>query len=267
MDLEVLIASAQAWGPRLVAALLVAALTMFVAGRLQRLVEGLTRRARGPASLGELLGRAVGVAALVLGGFVVLNVLQLGPAVFSFIAGLGIVGLILGFALQDIARQFASGVLLLTLRPFEVGDEIRVKDFQGAVADVRLLTVVLRSDDGREILIPNADVYINPIVNFSRYGLQRNAVVLTLPAGEGLEAARARLLGVLRGLEGVAAEPPPELVLTEILDAGVRGEARFWVNHREHNATAVRSAAVAALTAGQSTKGNAESAATDEKLM
>jgi small-conductance mechanosensitive channel len=247
MDVETLIASAREWGPRLVTALLVAALTLFLAGRLQRLVEGITRRARGPASLGELLGRAASVTLLVLGGLVVLNVLQLGPAVFSFIAGLGIVGIILGFALQDIGRQFASGVLLLTLRPFEVGDEIKVKEFQGAVVDVRLLSIVLRSDDGREVLIPNADVYINPIVNFSRYGLQRNAVALTLPAGEGLERARARLLGVLRALEGVAAEPPPELVLTEIVDAGVRGEARFWVNNREHDGEAVRSAAVMAM--------------------
>ncbi|MBC8075128.1 MAG: mechanosensitive ion channel, partial [Chloroflexales bacterium] len=176
MDFDVLVAQSRVWGLRLVVSLLVAALALFVAGRLQRLVEGLTRRARGPSSLAELLGRLVSVAVLLFGGLVVLNVLQLGPAVFSFIAGLGIVGLILGFALQDIARQFASGVLLLTLRPFEAGDEIKVKDFQGAVVDVRLLSIVLRSDDGREILIPNADVYINPIVNFSRYGLQRNTI-------------------------------------------------------------------------------------------
>lgn len=247
MELETLLATGREWGPRLVAALLAAALTLFVAGRLQRLVEGLTRRARGPSSLAELLGRSASIGALLLGGLVVLNVLQLGPAVFSFIAGLGIVGLILGFALQDIARQFASGVLLLTLRPFEAGDEIRVKDFQGAVVDVRLLTVVLRSDDGREILIPNADVYINPIVNFSRYGLQRNAVTLTLPADAQLDAARERLLGALRATEGVAAEPAPAVVLTEIVEAGVRAEARFWVNRREHEGEAVRSAVVAAL--------------------
>ena len=249
MDVDILVAEARQWGPRLVVALLVAAITLFVAGRLQHLVEVITRRARGPSSLAELLGRAVSIAVLVLGGLFVLNVLQLGPAVFSFIAGLGIVGLILGFALQDIARQFASGVLLLTLRPFEVGEEIRVKEFQGAVVDVRMLSIVLRSDDGREVLIPNADVYTNPIINFSRYGLQRNAVTLTLPAGEGLDAARARLLEALRAVEGVASEPAPEVVFTEIVDARVRAEARFWVNRREHSGDRVQSAVVAALNA------------------
>jgi small-conductance mechanosensitive channel len=233
--------------PELLAALIVALLALSVAGRLSTLIQNVIRRARGPASMGRLLGRAVYFAVLLLGAIIVLSMLGLNEVVLGFVSSLGVAALILGFALQDITRQVASGVLLLTLRPFDVGDEIGVGDFEGTVVDVKLLTTVLRTDDGREVLIPNADVYTSPIVNRSRYGVRRLSVTVELPPGADLHAARERLLAQLRTLPEIAENPGPELVWGDREGETLKGEARFWVDARAHDTEAARSAAVEAL--------------------
>jgi len=235
--------------PDLVLALLVGLVALVAAGRLSTLTQRVTRRAGGTASLSQFFSRVVSGGVLVLGLVLVLNALGLGQVVISFIASLGVVGLILGFALQDITRQLAAGALLLTLRPFEIGDEIKVKDFQGEVVDVKLLTTVLRSREGLEILIPNADVYTSPIVNRSRYGMQRFDIMFTAPFVTNLTEFEARIRTVLAEQPEVADKPEPDVLWPSLTDGTVEVAVRFWVDCRKHDTDYVRSEVVARLVA------------------
>jgi len=93
---------------------------------------------------------------------------NLGFDVSGFIAGLGIVGFIIGFAVKDVLSNLAAGMFLLIKRPFLVGDRINVVGIVGEVAEINLSCCILLSDDNETVTIPNAKIWGNPIRNLSR---------------------------------------------------------------------------------------------------
>lgn len=216
--------------PRIVAAVIVLVVTLVGARWFGEWVQRGLRRVRGlPASAVGLLTSMARAAALVLGLLAVLQVLDLGQIVVSAIASLGIVGLIVGFALQDVTKQFASGMILLLTRPFDIGDTIRIGVHEGTVVNLQLRVTVLKTAGGDEVLIPNADVYASTVYNMSRYPQRRLAVPFTLPQTEQIEALRAQILSEVAKLPGVLADPPPSVVSTGAVDQKISAEVRFWM--------------------------------------
>jgi small conductance mechanosensitive channel len=113
-----------------------------------------------------ILSRLTRWAILVLG--LTLAAEQIIPNVTSLLAGLGIAGFTLGFALQDVAKNFIAGLLILLQRPFEIGDVIQVSGFTGTVLDISLRTTDMRTADGLLVTIPNGDVFVSSITNYTR---------------------------------------------------------------------------------------------------
>lgn len=233
--------------PTLLTIALILVVTIVLARRTQSLVRRISARTQAPAEIVDLFGRAVRVTILSAGVLFVLDQLNLSRAVLSFIAGLGIAGIVIGFALQDIVKQFAAGVLLLMLRPFRIGDEVKIGAFEGRVAEVQLRATVLKTSGGDEVLIPNADVYTTAIVNRSRQILRRHEVAVTLPAESDLPRAHAAMAEALAGVPGVAASPAPAIVALGLDGQTVKLEARFWVDERADSADGVRTSVVAAM--------------------
>jgi small-conductance mechanosensitive channel len=221
--------------------------TLVASRRTQAFVRRFTERTQAPAEIIDLLARAARLAVLAVGAILVLGQLGLDQAVFSFIASLGIAGIIIGFALQDIVKQFAAGVLLLMLRPFRVGDQVKIGAFEGRVVEVQLRATVLKTVNGDEVLIPNADVYSTAIVNHTRYDLQRYDIPLTLPPEADLARARAAIAQAIAGVPGVLANPPASVMATGLDGQLVKLEVRFWVSENGNNQDTVRTGVVAAI--------------------
>jgi small-conductance mechanosensitive channel len=232
--------------PNLVLIMIMLLLTIVVSRRSQRLVYQLSARTQAPREISELLGRMARIGVLLIGMLVVLGRLGLGSAVLSFVAGLGVAGIVIGFALQDIVKHFAAGVLLLMLRPFRIGDEVRIGDYVGLIKDVQLRATVLRTENGDEVLIPNADVYNSAIVNLSRYDLRRQAVALKIARSLDWDRARATLAQAIERVPGVAADPPPAVVATGLDDTTLTVDLRFWVDRRATDAAHVTTEVIAA---------------------
>ena len=232
--------------PNLLLIALILVVTIVVSRRSQGLITRLAATTQAPREIVDLLGRIVRISVLLLGAMLVLGQLGFDKAVYSFVAGLGITAIVIGFALQDIVKHFAAGVLLLMLRPFRIGDEVRIGAFVGHVQDVQLRATVLKTDDGSEVLIPNADVYNSAIVNLSRYELHRHTVLLKAPAGIDLDRVRAALERALGDTPGVADNPPPSVVATGLADSITTVELRYWVDERTHPPDAVKTAVIAA---------------------
>ena len=228
--------------PNLVLVALMLILTLALSRYTEGAVRRLSRRTSAPPEIGELLGRIARIGILIVGVLMVLQRIGWGETVISFVAGLGIAGLVIGFALQDIVKQFAAGVLLLMLRPFRVGDDVRITGFEGTVVAVQLRATVLKTSNGDEVQIPNADVYTTAIVNMSRYNVRRHTITLSVPRETNLEQIQAALIRV----PGVAADPPPAIVGTSFDDASVKIELRFWVDERASRPDAVTTAVIAA---------------------
>lgn len=233
--------------PNLVLIAVILLLTIVAARRAQGVVYRMSERTQAPPEVTDLLGRFARFGIVAFGMLLVLDRLNLSGAVLSFVAGLGIAGIIIGFALQDIVKQFAAGVLLLILRPFRVGDDVQIGAFQGRVMQVQLRATVLKTNGGDEVQIPNADVYSTAIVNTSRYEQRRRTIALALAPTADLGRTRAALLQAIGGVPGVAGHPAPEIVATGIADKAVQLEARFWVDERASSADIVTTGVVAAL--------------------
>ncbi|MFN4259344.1 MAG: mechanosensitive ion channel family protein [Gemmataceae bacterium] len=145
---------------RMALAAVVVLLAWLVGFLLQRLVHRLTRIQHIDAGLTEFIGKAAKFGMLLLGGVAALG--TLGVDVTALVAGLGLVGFALGFALKDIISNALSGVLVLLLRPFRKGDRISVLAFSGVVVDIDLRYTILDAN-GDTIYIPNANLFTNPV--------------------------------------------------------------------------------------------------------
>ncbi|GAB4206804.1 MAG: hypothetical protein OHK0022_34300 [Roseiflexaceae bacterium] len=236
IDLERLVrgwlAAVVGYLPTLLLILGIILVALFVGRRSHAVVMGVAERSKIPPDVSVLLARVVRVGVYILAAMLILDRLQFGTAVTSFVAGLGITSIVIGFALQDIVKQFAAGVLLTILRPFKVGDCIRVSGFEGRVQEIQMRATVLKTAEGDEVLIPNADVYNNALVNKSRHSLRHRTLSLRAPRGVELEPLRADLLKAIGAVPGLASNPALELVATGLDDTAVLLELRFAVDSR-----------------------------------
>ncbi len=173
--------------PKLVVAIVVFLVSLVLA-RLGGRAVGRVAFARGvDEEIRKLLRRLTTVAVIVVGTVVALD--QVDFDVTGFIAGIGLIGFTLGFAFQDIAKNFMAGILILLQQPFDIGDAIQVSGYEGTVTDVDIRATTIKAWDGQQVIVPNAEVYTSSIINYSKYPARR--IVLALGLGYDQDIARA----------------------------------------------------------------------------
>jgi small conductance mechanosensitive channel len=227
-------------------AVLIAALVL--AGLTRRLLVRALDRGDSDRHTGRLVGRLVGFV-IVVGGLV--YALELGGVrVGPMLGALGIGGIALAFAAQDILSNFIAGVLLQVRRPFRVGDEVRSGDHEGWVEDVNLRTVRMRTYDGLTVYLPNAEVLQAPIVNFTKTPTNRTSISVGVAYDADLEAAREVLLGACASIDEVLATPPPEAWVEEFADSSITIAVRYWHDSDVASRWRTRSAVAIAIKRG-----------------
>lgn len=188
---------------------------------------------------------------------VVVAVAVLLPATLAFpsvrvadvLASLGIVSVAVGFAFKDVLENLLAGVLLLLRDPFRAGDQIRVAGYEGTVEGVTVRETLLQTYDGQQVLIPNAQVYINPLEVRTHYPHTRNAFRLRLDADADPDAAVDALLTALQDVR-TAGAPAPQVVVLGAESGALEVEARVWTGAaRAERTEGVSRAVVAALAA------------------
>ena len=150
-------------GPPATRALILGLITWVLAGAARSWFEQATRRTGADVHLRLLIGRLVYLAVLGLGIITILD--TLGVPLTSLVTVVGVIGIGISLALQDILKNFFAGTYLLFERPFRIGDEISVKDHRGVVETVGVRTTTLRNADNVQILIPNAIVFCEVVAN------------------------------------------------------------------------------------------------------
>jgi len=213
--------------PRLLTALLIFVLSLYVARVISNLLRRVLQKRRAPAGVVQLLGQ-LALWSIVVAG--VITALQQFVDVTAFLAGLGILGFTVGFALQDIMKNFASGVILLLQQPFHVGETIGVKGFDGTVLAIDLRSTEMKATDGRVVILPNADVLANPIINYSRAHQRRVELSLNLPHASEPDSVRQIVLQAIENVPGFIGEPAPVIVFNSLTDHAVELNANFWVD-------------------------------------
>ncbi len=191
-----------------------------------------------------LLGNITQLAVLVIGGLAVLAIYTQGS--FGWIlTSFSVVGLVVGLSLQDILRNFFAGIYILVERPFRIGDTVQVAEHTGIVEEISFRTTQLRTDDGRGVVIPNATLMTNPVVNLTRYANRSATVTVTVPAGEATAATAEALREMLGHSEAIARDPAPRVKLRGSSGGRATYEVTVWGPDRDRAAADAVSAILA----------------------
>ena len=226
--LQNLLADFLAFLPRLVAALVLFLISLYFAGFLTKLILRTLERRNTDRELRILIGQISRWTIIIIG--LVLSLQQVGFDVSAFLAGLGILGFTVGFALQDVSKNFVSGLLLLLQQPFEIGDVIEVGGYIGTVADINLRATEIYTPDGQNVLIPNGDVFTSAIKNYSRFHQRRMEINVGVAYGSDLNRVRAVALEAISTIEGLLLNPAPSVVFHNFGDSSIDFTVYFWID-------------------------------------
>ncbi|MEB3825206.1 MAG: mechanosensitive ion channel family protein [Desulfurococcales archaeon] len=170
----------------------------------------------------------------------------LGYNTGSLVLGLSaIIGLVLGFGLQDTINNLAAGVWLAASRAFSKGDVVEVAGYKGVVEDVGILSTVLKTPENNVIMVPNKSVWGSAIVNYTKMPVKRISVDVGVAYGTDLDKAVKTALDVIRSIEGVLSDPEPQVIVTELADSSVNLQLRAWARREDY--WAVREAIIKAV--------------------
>ena len=189
-------------------------------------------RLKARPSIQGLITTLLRITILFAGLMIALGILNLDKALTSILAGAGIVGLALGFAFQDLAANFISGVGLSIHRtyPFKVGDIIETNDVFGIVQQISLRTTELRTLDGKQITIPNKLIYQDKLTNHSFSGERRVDLQCGISYGEDLEKVRKVSLEAIESIENRNKNKDVEFYFQEFGDSSINFLVWFWIS-------------------------------------
>ncbi|MEY2342781.1 mechanosensitive ion channel family protein [Acidithiobacillus sp. IBUN Pt1247-S3] len=220
------------WVGHIAAALLVLVIGLWLARWLGRLSARTLERVHHDLTVARFLESLIKIVLYIV--VVVAALGQLGVQTTSLLAILGAAGLAIGLALQKSLADFAAGVLLLVLRPYQVGDSIEVAGVSGTVERIHLFQSVITSPDNRQLYVPNSKVLSEVLTNSSIHGQRRIDLLLTLTPKADLQRAKQILAEVAAADLRVLSEPALTIGVQDLTDLGVQLYVRPWVTTADY---------------------------------
>jgi small-conductance mechanosensitive channel len=218
----------ETWGLKLLSVALILLVGLWVARKLSAGLERALGRANVDPMLASFLRNIAYFGLVIVIGVAALTQLGVPPA--SLLAVLGAAGLAIGLALKDSLSNFASGVMLILLRPFKAGDFVQIAGLEGTIEQVRVFQTQMRTIDNRVIVLPNSQITTAPIINFTARPTRRIDLVIGVGYDDDLSAARSALLDVARANPRVLDEPPADVLVSGLAESSVNLTLRAWVS-------------------------------------
>ncbi len=215
----------------------VAAVVIFIVGRwiakwARKLVGKLLAKKKLDPTLVSFLGSLIYIALLTF--VVIAAIAQLGIQTTSFIAVIGAAGLAIGFALQGSLANFAAGFLMIVFRPFKVGHYIGAGGAAGTVEEMGVFTTQLKTPDNKTVIIPNAKLMGDNIVNYSAKETRRVDLVVGVGYSDDLQKVKKVLQAILAEDSRILKDPAPMVAVKELADSSVNFAVRGWVKTEDY---------------------------------
>ncbi len=217
--------------PQMLAAIAVLGFFWYASKWAQQAAVKLFDHVDAPVSMERLLIVLVKIAVMLFGIVIALGILNLDKTVTSMLAGLGIVGVALGFAFQDIVANFIAGIILVIRRPFKIGEVISVAGQMGVVELIELRSTIIRSFQGQIIHIPNQKVFSDVIVNYSELGKQRIDLACGVSYDDDLESLQYETVQAIQGLGYSNDDLAPVVHFETFGDSAINFKVRFWIDY------------------------------------
>ncbi|MCQ8184986.1 mechanosensitive ion channel family protein [Parvularcula maris] len=224
---ESYVTGAIALAPKLIIAAIILALTWLVARGVRFVAGWITHRTHARQSLTDLAKTLSGLLVWFFGGFSALAVIfpSINPS--SLLAGLGVGGIVIGIAFQDIFKNFMAGVLILARKTMSIGDYISSGDVEGRIERITLRDTYLRRVDRELVLVPNAYLFENPVRVWTDPDHRRYDVVVGVGYGENVAEARQVIEKAVSTLEFGSANKP-QVFAAEFADSSINFNVRWW---------------------------------------
>jgi small conductance mechanosensitive channel len=206
----------------------------FIAARIfRKIVYKFVLQISKSISVSSLISGVVYSAIFFSGIMSALDILELDKTVSSLLAGVGIIGLALGFAFQDITSNFISGAFIALKRPFDVGHTIETNGFVGTIEEIQLRSTTLRTQTGLHVIIPNKDIFQKPIINYSRTESRKVELEFVIPNMVDANYAQKLISLSLDGISGKSNFREVEFFFTAIEHPNMRVFVTFWTHRIE----------------------------------
>jgi len=220
------------WAPKIVGAAAVLVIGWMFAGW----VRAFARRGLKASPLDDMLipflSGLIHVSVIVMVGVTAMGVLGISTA--SFVAVLGAAGLAIALAFQGTFSNFAAGIMLLTFRPFEVGDFVEVGGGTGSVKEVGIFACTLHTGDNIQIRVPNSQIFGATIKNYSANDERRIDLVMGVGYDDDLGTAVRTCMDTISADPRVLADPAPFVAVHELADSSVNLVVRPWVKKEDY---------------------------------
>lgn len=268
-QLQAMLRAAVATLPSIVIAVIVLMVAWLVARFATRIVHKLTGHTRLRVDLKDLLETLVKVAIWVVGLLLAATIVIPGFTFGGMIAGLGIGAVAIGFAFQDIFKNFLAGVLIMLREKMRIGDQIECDQIRGKVEHISLRETHVRQLSGELTIVPNSMLFEKPVQIITDLPQRRDEIVVPVEFGSDVAAAKAAIEDALGGVETIDAERPIQVFARDFnTGAGVTElQVRWWTDAVTNNINAVRSEAMLAILSALEKAGIALPTSTTELLV
>ncbi len=216
------------YGPKVVMAILLFFVGLFVIMLLRKFVARAFRIQKLDATVSGFILSLLGIGLRILLVIMVLGVLGVPTASLGFV--IGAASLAIGFAMKNTLANFASGILILILKPFSLGDFIEAKGFTGTVREIQMFNTVMTTTDNKRVIIPNSDLSSSSLINYSSESTRRIDVVFGIGYEDDIDHAFSVLDRIVSGDPRTHAEPKPLIKVVNLGDSSVDINVRVWVD-------------------------------------
>jgi small conductance mechanosensitive channel len=216
--------------PNIVLAIIVFTIFFFIARTIKKVVRRLTHNRRHARNLGMVLGRLAQGTTVLVGLFISLTIVIPTLRAGDLVQLLGISGVAFGFAFRDILQNFLAGILILLTEPFQIDDQIVFKNFEGTVENIETRATTIKTYDGRRIVIPNSELFINSVQVNTAFDNRRIEYDIGIGYGDDINLAKKLMLEAIHSVEDVLKDPAPDVLLVELAESSVNIRARWWIN-------------------------------------
>lgn len=246
-SLRDLLSSAIKTFPAIITALIIVMLTRYAAQFTRRIADKIGRKTLKSKSLQLLLRKTAHISTWIVGIIFACVVAFPGLRLGDIIATLGLGSVAIGFAFQDIFKNFLSGVLILIQQPFQIDDQIIVGDYEGTVERIDIRTTKIRTYDGERVLMPNSEVFTSAVQVRTAFDRRRTDLAVGVDYNTSLPEAKQILQKTIEKVEGVLDNKPPEIDLVGFGNSSIDLIVRYWTNPRQPQVRQVQTRAIMAI--------------------
>ena len=246
-SLQELIGSTVKVIPAIITALVIVMLTRYAAQLARKVAHEIGDKTLESKSLRLLLVKTANITTWITGVVLACVVAFPGLKLGDIIATLGLGSVAVGFAFQDIFKNFLSGILILIQQPFQIDDQIIVDDYEGTVEKIDIRTTKIRTYDGERILLPNSQVFTSAVRVRTAFANRRTDLAVGVDYNTPLPKAKKILQDTIENVDGVLSFPSVEIDFVGFGDSSIDLAVRYWTTPRQPQVRQVQTRAVMAI--------------------